>query len=557
MKATFLGHGLDIGDQPNVGKQLVKSFQSHKYKRFNGLIAFASISGVNMLKDYVNEAKNRFDQLRFFIGVDNRGTSKEALEVLIQQNIESYIYHDSRNSVTYHPKLFIFEGDVYTRVIIGSSNLTSSGLKMNLEASVQIDFRSKTDKQGKKFVRDLKEYYYDILNLETDLLKPLTKGYLNELISKNLLFNQFEHSKTPKESISTDGENPDSQGEIIVTDYDIESGEEQKHSKTRSYRLTFTTGDYERFDTFLKRYTEYKKAVRPSGVVSKHTEDRELFRWYQKMHTLYGYDDNSLPTEILSKLLDVDFPFGGVGKERKRLIKWNKDFQKVVEYKNKVDPKSEYTYVPQFKDKSNKYYLVGRWCAWQKQRRKGNKNYGANWTQFEEEKMASINFLWESSGVNSRPKDDSWTDSLVLLEEYYSKKKNYKSVPLQSTYIGHWLNDQMTVKLRQDRENRTDLISEIREEMLGNLLAKNSVEWEWEKQKHRESIEDKINSWKLVEELKKTNKIKEFRETNPKILKKHRDNVAQLRSQSKKWNNDRNKWKYELLDKVNFPYKKP
>lgn len=114
----------------------------------------------------------------------------------------------------------------------------------------------------------------------------------------------------------------------------------------------------------------------------------------------------------------------------------------------------------------------------------------------------------------------------------------------------------MTSKLRQDRENRTDLISEIREEMLGNLLAKNGVEWEWEKQKHRESIEDKIDSWKLIEELKLTDKIKEFRERNPKILKKHRDNVAQLRSQSKKWNNDRNRWKYELLDKANFPYEK-
>ncbi len=172
MKATFLGHGLDIGDQPNVGKQLVKSFQSPKYSRFNGLIAFASISGVNMLKGYINETKNRYDQLRFFIGVDNRGTSKEALEVLLNQNIETYIYHDSRNFVTYHPKLFIFEGDTYTRVIIGSSNLTSSGLKMNLEASVQIDFRTKTDKQGNNFLKNLKEYYFDILNLETDLLNP-------------------------------------------------------------------------------------------------------------------------------------------------------------------------------------------------------------------------------------------------------------------------------------------------------------------------------------------------------------------------------------------------
>lgn len=555
MKATFLGHGLDIGDQPNVGKQLVKSFQSPKYKRFNGLVAFASISGVNMLKDYINEAKNRFDELRFFIGVDNRGTSKEALEVLIQQNIESYIYHDSRNSVTYHPKLFIFEGDVYTRVIIGSSNLTSSGLKMNLEASVQIDFRTKTDKQGKNFLRDLKEYYHDLLNLESDLLKPLTKDYLSELISKNLLFNQFERSKEPKEPVGTDGENPDSEGEITVTDYDIESGKEQKHTKTRSYKLTFTTGDYERFDSLLKRYKEYKKEVRPSGVVSKHTEDRELFRWYQKMHALYGYDDNSLPTEILSKLLDVDFPFGGVGKERKRLIKWNKDFQKVVEYKRKVDPKSKETYVPQFKNKSNPFYDIGLWCAIQKQRRKGNKNYGADWTQYEEDKMNSINFAWEASGLK-RSRDDQWTDHLVELENYYSKKSNYKTVPLQSTKVGKWLNDQLTLKLRQDRDSSKILISEIRIEMLGNLLEKNGVSWEWEKQKHTEAIQNKIESWRIVKDLEDKGELEEFRRNFPKKLKKYRNDYAQLRRQSKGWDNDSNRWKYDILDKANFPYEK-
>ncbi|MGM5471311.1 phospholipase D-like domain-containing protein [Flavobacteriaceae bacterium LMO-SS05] len=556
MKATFLGHGLDIGDQPNVGKQLVKSFQSPKYKRFDGLVAFASISGVNMLKGYVNEAKNRYDQLRFFIGVDNRGTSKEALEVLIQQNIETYIYHDRRNLVTYHPKLFIFEGDVYTRVIIGSSNLTSSGLKMNLEASVQIDFRTKTDKQGQNFLRNLKEYYFDILNLKTDCLKPLTKDYLKELISKNLLFNQFEHSNKPKEPVTTDGENPESQDEFNVTNYDIESGEEQIHTNPRSYKHTFTTGDYERFDTLLKRYIEYKEKKRPSGIVSKHTKDRELFRWYQKMHALYGYNDNSLPTEILSQLLDVEFPFDGVGKERKRLIKWNKDFQKVVDYKRKVEPKSEYTYVPQFKDTSNKYYEVGRWCAWQKQRRKGNKNYGAEWTQYEEDKMNSINFIWDASSLGSRPKDDKWSDSLVELENYYNKKKNRKTVPSQTTYIGHWLSDQMSLKTKQDREGTTNLISPIRVELLGELLAKNGVEWEWRKQKEREGIESKIESWKIVEKLENEGKIKEFREKNPKLLKKYRGDVAQLRSHTKRWNNEKNKWKFELVGKVGFPYEK-
>lgn len=559
MKATFLGHGLDKGDKNNVGKQLAVSLESKDYSSFYGFVAFASISGTKMLEPFLKKAKLNYDKIRFYIGVDNRGTSKEALESLLNQNIETYIYRDKRKFVTYHPKLFLFEGSKFTRVIIGSSNLTSQGIKTNLEASIQLDFRTKTDKQGQKLIDEIKTYYSDLLDLSSPKLQLLSFKLLEELIKENLLFKQFADNDKIKEPKNNDGENTDiEQEDIEVTDFDIESGFEQEDSTTNRRNIkTFGDNDYEKFDSIIERYIEYKKTKRPSGIVSKHTEDRELFHWYQKMHKLYNQGGDSLPFEIFEKLLDAEFPFGGIGRERKRLIKWNKDFNKVVEYKNKVDPNSEYTYVPQFKNKSNPYYEVGRWCAWQKQRRKGNKNYGPELTEYEERKMKSINFVWEfDNTMYKRPKDDEWTDSLVELENYYSKKKNYKTIPSQKTYIGHWLNDQMTMKLKQDRENRNDLMSKIREEMLGNLLQKNGVEWEWEKQKHRESIENKINSWKFILELEKKNEIKSFREEKPKILKKHRDNVAQLRSQSKKWNNEKNKWKYELLDKAGFPYEK-
>lgn len=558
MKATFLGHGLDTGDKNNVGKQLVASLESKKYKIFNAFVAFASISGVKKLEPFLKKSKSNYDHIRFYIGVDNRGTSKEALESLLNQNIETYIYYDKRNYVTYHPKLYLFEGETFSRVIIGSSNLTSSGIKTNLEASVQLDFRTKTGKQGIKFINEIKEYYSSLLDLSSSKLRLLTKELLQELIKQNLLFNQFGEQGKVNEPKNNDGENQDDEhSNIEITDFDIESGFEQEDTSTdRDNRKNFSKNDYERFDTLFERYIIYKNNVRPSGMVSKHTEDRELFFWYQKMHALYNQGEESLPNEIYDRLLKADFPFGGVGRERKRLIKWTKDFQKVVEYKNKVDPKSKYTYVPQFKNKTNPYYKLGIWCAYQKQRRRGNPNYPPTWTTFEEEKMKTIKFVWDKSAMGSLPKDDKWSDSLVELEDYYNKKKNYKTVPSQTTYIGHWLSDQMSLKTKQDREGLTDLISPIRVELLGELLAKNGVEWEWRKQKEREGIESKIESWKIVEKLENEGKIKEFREKNPKLLKKYRDDVAQLRSHTKRWNNEKNEWKFELVDKVGFPYEK-
>ena len=552
MKTKFLGHGLDSGDKPNVGKQIAVSLESKDYITFNGFVAFASISGIKMLQPFLENAKEKYEHIRFYIGVDNRGTSKEALESLLNQNIETYIYRDKRNYVTYHPKLFLFEGPIFTRIIIGSSNLTSQGMKTNLEASVQLDFRSKTDTQGRNLLDEIKEYYSQLLDLSSPKLQRLTKELLEGLIKDNLLFTQFGFNRKPKEPKNNDGENPEEQEDIVITDFDIETGFEQKDKKHSQSKKSFNKDDYEKFETLLSRYNIYKKDERPSGIVSKHTEDRELYYWYRKMNALNNIDD--MPPDIRERLIKADFPFGSTGIERKRLLKWDRDFEKLIDYKNKVDPKSKITHVPQFTNKSNPYYHLATWCAAQKQRRKGN--YTPLWTQHEEDKMNSVNFLWNASIAGSRPKDEDWTDNLVKLEIYYSKKKNYKTVPSQKRKVGKWLNDQMTLKLRQDRNGSKELISSIREEMLGDLISKNGVEWEWEKQKHREGIENKIESWRKINELTKSGKIKQLSDKDKKTVKKYRDDVAQLRSQSKNWNNEKNRWKYELLDKTGFPYEK-
>lgn len=556
MKTTFLGHGLNSENKHNVGKQLATSFESQKYNSFNGFVAFASIAGVRMLVPYIKKAEKKIKPIRFFIGVDNRGTSKEALELLLKENIETYIYYDKKDYITYHPKLFIFEGDKHSRVIIGSSNLTSQGIKNNIEASIQLDIQSKNDKQGQKLISEIKDYFSNLINLSSKHLKLLTQELLEQLINDNLLFHQFHKSGKVEEQKNNDGENLEEQNSIEITEFDIDTGIEQNEKIYRqSSRYNFGENDYETFDIFLNRYVIYKKNERPSGIVSKHTDDRELFYWYRKMNGLYN--ENSLPIEILNRLLEVDFPFKGVGRERKRLIKWNEYFNNLIEYKNKVDPNSIYTHVPQFRNKSNPYYKLGLWCSHQKQRRKGNDNYPPKWSQYEEDKMNSINFIWEGANKKGKTKDDVWTDNLVELEKYYSIKKNYITVPSQKTKIGKWLNDQMTLKFRQDK-NKSDkiFISEIRVEMLGNLLNSNGVEWEWEKQKHRLSIEKKIEHWKILERIIKNGEINEYKEKNKKLLKKYRVDVAQLRSQSKKWNNEKNKWKFEILDKAGFPYEK-
>ena len=326
MKATFLGHGLTKGDKFNVGKQFAISLTDDKYDVFNGFVAFAAVSGVLTILKSLKSASLNYSQVRFFIGVDNMGTSKEALELLLKENIETYIYHDKKEYVTYHPKLYLFEGSRFTRIIIGSSNLTNSGIKTNIEASVQIDFRTKTDKQGEKLLNEIKLNFAELLNLNLNKLSRLTAELIEKLVNENLIYSQRKLGSSIKEKKNNNGENTEEADSVTVPDFDINTGFEQDETETKQRKVNFTAREYELFDDFLERYIVHIKNESPSGVVSNNTDDRELYNWYRRMMDYFRTDE--MPDEIFDRLLEVDFPFGE-GKERSRLIKWNNKFDQL------------------------------------------------------------------------------------------------------------------------------------------------------------------------------------------------------------------------------------
>lgn len=537
MRATFLGHGLNSENPYNVGKQLAKSFDSKHFDNYMGFVAFAATSGIYTILKKVNNAKERYKNLRFYIGVDNKGTSKEALELLVKEDIETYIYYRDSNYITYHPKLFVFEGPKYSRIIIGSSNLTNSGLKTNVEASIQIDYNTSTDKQGAKLLTEIKEYYSEFINLTDKNLKKLDSKLIDLLDSKNLLYSQYHKStgNTKFENQTSDGDNND-EDSVDTTEFDINSGFEPIETIHRKKTLNFTKADIENFEHFYEIYKIFKQEINNNGIVGKNYEDKLLYNWYKRLKELLNAE--KVPKEYLDRLLEVDFPFTD-GKERKRLEIWDLKFEELLDYKLKFQPNTSYTHVPQFKDNKNPYFSLGTWCAFQKQRKKGN--YSPPLTEYELDKLESIKFLWDSKvlgGVGSSPKDDDWADSLVELEEYYNDSDHYKTIPHQKTTLGKWLNTQLDTKLNGTRNKNKKFLNPLRAELLGDLLKRNGVEWEWQKQ--REAIES------LAEDWRKNRIQSNYELLSPKERKKYNDNIAAARYRSKRWPD----WKRDILIKA-------
>lgn len=166
MQVKFIGQGLCEGNDDLVGNELAASIANPNFSNLEFYVAFLSTNAAEFIVNKISSSK--IFKAKLYIGVDLQGTSKEALELLLGlQRIQAFIFYTTSSPI-YHPKVYVFKGDKETRVIIGSSNLTSSGLFSNIEASTCIDF-SKGDVDGINFLKQLDLFFKPIVNKKANV----------------------------------------------------------------------------------------------------------------------------------------------------------------------------------------------------------------------------------------------------------------------------------------------------------------------------------------------------------------------------------------------------
>jgi HKD family nuclease len=101
---------------------------------FEAAVAFAKRSGVQYLVEGLRIFTESGGYVRMLVGIDHYGTTYEGLADLldaIANHGELWIYHDSRKYITFHPKLYLFEGQTSAWLITGSGNLTGSTVRLS------------------------------------------------------------------------------------------------------------------------------------------------------------------------------------------------------------------------------------------------------------------------------------------------------------------------------------------------------------------------------------------------------------------------------------------
>ena len=112
------------------------------WDRLDIAVAWVRASGMAYLSDRLAAFLRHGGQMSVIVGIDLENTTCEGLQMLLDLEqyggCETFVYHNEADSI-FHPKVYLWQNEEEARLIVGSNNITRSGLYTNVEAGLQVD----------------------------------------------------------------------------------------------------------------------------------------------------------------------------------------------------------------------------------------------------------------------------------------------------------------------------------------------------------------------------------------------------------------------------------
>ena len=332
MTINFIGQGLSTEkNTKTVGNYLFSSFKDDHFNKFTGFSAYATSAGLRNLNSALKQAKSTYKEIKFVIGIDDNITTKEVFEGLLNLGIECYTVHTPKDT-TFHPKIYIFEGDRKNRIILGSANMTTNGLyDINIEASVVVEFFV-DDIRGHKFLNQIKDYFKTIFNGEN---KNAVRIDFQSLEMLNLKSDKDKRQIENENASKDDSINKDNleKNKKFTNEKDLGGiPSQEKHidySKNREYDKTILTPHY--LATWHLHFEALKnyQAKKGDTAIPSDFDDIQLVEWIRRQKFLKN--NKLIPKEHEEALNSINFYW-------KTLVDWNSEkvweenFEKFKEY---------------------------------------------------------------------------------------------------------------------------------------------------------------------------------------------------------------------------------
>jgi HKD family nuclease len=112
-------------------------------------VAFARTTGLEALRESI---KPLAAKTKFFVGIRNDITSIQAIKQLLALKIDLYAVDTGSRKIIFHPKLYLAVNASKAIAIVGSANMTFSGLHNNIEVSTRMALDFAKNPADKTFV---------------------------------------------------------------------------------------------------------------------------------------------------------------------------------------------------------------------------------------------------------------------------------------------------------------------------------------------------------------------------------------------------------------------
>lgn len=148
------------------------------YTRIVFVSAFVGLRTILRLRESLSRHVENGANLRFTLGIDLGGTSRDVLDELLRWDCETFIFHNPFVRATFHPKVYLFETATTATLFVGSNNLTDGGFYSNYEAAVRYDFEFPVDDvEYERLLRPLSPFLNPqgttVQSLDADLIQTL------------------------------------------------------------------------------------------------------------------------------------------------------------------------------------------------------------------------------------------------------------------------------------------------------------------------------------------------------------------------------------------------
>ncbi len=128
-------------DQPlgrrRVLDELRSGLRDQRFSRLSIIVAYAKSGPLLRLQSDFLAWKAAGKHIKAIIGYDQQGTSREAMSLAF--TLFDELYATRERGITFHPKVYLFEGLGAAKAIVGSNNLTVGGTETNFECATVLE----------------------------------------------------------------------------------------------------------------------------------------------------------------------------------------------------------------------------------------------------------------------------------------------------------------------------------------------------------------------------------------------------------------------------------